>query len=162
MSTGAAAAPPGVGAVTRAVHAVCADLALQVIADGEGASRVAAVTVDNAATEDDAERLARAVATSLLVRAAIHGADPNWGRILMAMGNAGVDFEPSRVHVTCAGITVCRFGAATAFDRGRAARAMQADRVAIDIDLQAGRSRATYLTCDLSEEYVHFNSAYTT
>lgn len=162
LATGAAPQPPSLEAVARAVHAVCADLALQVISDGEGASRVAAVTVSGASTEADAATMARAIATSLLVRAAIHGADPNWGRIMMAMGNAGVPFEPARVQVTCAGHTVARFGAATAFDRDRAAIAMQADHVAIEVDLGAGRSSATMLTCDLSEEYVTYNSEYTT
>ena len=97
-----------------------------------------------------------------MVRAAIHGADPNWGRILMAMGNAGVDLELGRVNVTCNGIAVCRFGVAASFDAARAARAMDREAVAIEVDLQVGRAEATMLTCDLTEEYVHFNSAYTT
>jgi glutamate N-acetyltransferase / amino-acid N-acetyltransferase len=162
LATGTAATPPGLGAITQALHAVCADLAHAVVADGEGASRVAAVTVRGAATEADAERLARAVATSLLVRAAIHGADPNWGRILMAMGTAGVDFDPARVSVTCGGITVCRFGVAAAFDHGQAAAAMDRSEVEIGVDLASGRGRATVLTCDLTPEYVRFNAEYTT
>lgn len=162
LATGAVTQPPGVAALARAVHAVCADLALQVVADGEGANRVAAVTVTGAADDEDAGRLARAVATSLLVRAAIHGADPNWGRIMMALGTAGVAFDPARVTVSCAGHTVARFGVATAFDRGRVARAMTADHVAIEVDMGVGSARSTMLTCDLSEEYVHFNSKYTT
>jgi glutamate N-acetyltransferase / amino-acid N-acetyltransferase len=162
LAGGAAPAPPALGALTRAVEAVCADLAEAVVADGEGATRVAAITVSGAATESDAERLARAVATSLLVRAAIHGADPNWGRILMALGTAGVDLEPERVTVTCGGITVCRFGVAAVFDRGQVAAAMSRSRVDIHVDLGFGRHRATVLTCDLTPEYVRFNAEYTT
>jgi glutamate N-acetyltransferase / amino-acid N-acetyltransferase len=162
LATGAAPHPPGLAAITRATEAVCADLALAVVSDGEGASRVAAITVHGAPTEAEAEAVARAVATSLLVRAAIHGADPNWGRILMSMGNAGVDFDPGRVSVACGGITVCRFGVAASFDRGNVAAAMQRDEVEIDIDLAAGEARATMLTCDLTPEYVRFNAEYTT
>jgi glutamate N-acetyltransferase / amino-acid N-acetyltransferase len=162
FASGTATAPPALGALAHAVEAVCADLAEAVVGDGEGASRVAAITVGGAATEGDAERLARAVATSLLVRAAIHGADPNWGRILMALGTAGVDFEPERVSVTCAGVTVCRFGVAAVFDRGQAAAAMARPRVDIHVDLGFGRHRATVLTCDLTPEYVRFNAEYTT
>jgi glutamate N-acetyltransferase / amino-acid N-acetyltransferase len=162
FASGAARTPPTLGTLTRAVHAVCADLAHAVVADGEGASRVAAITVRGAATEPDAERLARAVATSLLVRAAIHGADPNWGRILMALGAAGVDFDPDRVSVTCAGVTVCRFGVAAVFDRGQAANAMAKPEIEIVADLGIGRHRATVLTCDLTPEYVRFNAEYTT
>jgi glutamate N-acetyltransferase / amino-acid N-acetyltransferase len=162
LATGEAANPPGVEAFARGMEAVCADLAHAVVADGEGASRVAAVTVHDAPTEDEAATLARSVATSLLVRAAIHGADPNWGRILMAMGTAGVDFDPGRVSVACGGVTVCRFGVATAFDRGQAAAAMDRPEVAIDISMGAGDKAATVLTCDLTPEYVRFNAEYTT
>ena len=162
LASGRASRPPGLEVVGRALHAVCADLAEQVVADGEGASRVAAITVAGAATEPEAERLARAIATSLLVRAAIHGADPNWGRILMAMGSAGVSFDPRRVSVTCGGITVCRFGVATSFDRGQAAAAMDRPLVELGVDLGSGGARATMLTCDLTPEYVRFNAEYTT
>jgi glutamate N-acetyltransferase / amino-acid N-acetyltransferase len=162
FASGAATSPPALGTLTRAVHAVCADLAHAVVSDGEGASRVAAVTVHGAPTEPDAERLARKVATSLLVRAAIHGADPNWGRILMALGGAGVEFDPDRVSVTCAGVTVCRFGVAAVFDRGQAAAAMAKPEIEIGVDLGLGRHAATVLTCDLTPEYVRFNAEYTT
>jgi glutamate N-acetyltransferase / amino-acid N-acetyltransferase len=162
LASGRATSPPSLDTLGRAVTAVCADLAHQVVADGEGATRVAGVVVRGAASEADAERLARAVATSLLVRAAIHGADPNWGRILMALGNAGVDLDPRRVSVTCAGITVCRFGEAAVFDRGQAARAMSRPEIEIAIDVGVGRATATVLTCDLTPEYVRFNSEYTT
>ena len=162
LASGRARTPPALELVGRAIHAVCADLAEQVIADGEGASRVAAVTVAGAANEADAERLARAVATSLLVRAAIHGADPNWGRILMAMGSAGVPFDPRRVSVSYGGVTVCRAGVAAPFERAEAVAAIDRDQVEIVIDLGSGDAEATMLTCDLTPEYVRFNAEYTT
>jgi glutamate N-acetyltransferase / amino-acid N-acetyltransferase len=162
LASGAAPTPPGPEVLGRAIHAACADLAQAVVADGEGASRVAAITVTRAATEHEAERLARAVATSLLVRAAIHGADPNWGRVLMALGNAGVAFDPRRIGITFGGVTVCRFGVAASFDHGQARSAMDKPQVAIDIDLGAGDAAATVLTCDLTPEYVRFNAEYTT
>ncbi|HSK23505.1 MAG TPA: bifunctional glutamate N-acetyltransferase/amino-acid acetyltransferase ArgJ [Egicoccus sp.] len=162
LAGGTAATPPGLDTLARAVQAVCADLAHAVVSDGEGASRVAAITVRQAATESDAERLARSVATSLLVRAAIHGGDPNWGRIMMALGNAGVDVDPRRVSVRCAGVTVCRFGVAASFDRGQAAIAMSKPEVTIEVDVGTGDAEATVLTCDLTPEYVRFNAEYTT
>ena len=162
LSSGLAQHPPGLEAVAKAAHAVCADLAYAVVKDGEGATRVAAITVRQAATPSDAEKLARRVATSLLVRAAIHGADPNWGRVLMAMGTAGVDFDPRRVSVTCAGVMVCRFGVAASFDRGQVAAAMNRPEIEIRIDIASGDSSATVLTCDLTPEYVRFNAEYTT
>lgn len=162
MASGRAATPPGVAALQRAVTAVCADLAYDVVSDGEGATRTAAITVRDAATSSDAEGLARGIATSLLVRAAIHGADPNWGRILMAMGTAKVAFDPRRVTVRCGGVTVCRFGVATAFDRGQASAAMDRDLVEIEVLVGSGDATATVLTCDLTPEYVVFNSDYTT
>lgn len=157
-----AAGPVDEQVLGRAVHAVCADLAAMVVADGEGATRIAGVTVSGAASDHAAELLARSVATSLLVRAALHGADPNWGRILMALGNAGVELDPTQVQVDCAGVTVCRNGVAVPFDRHQAATAMRSDAVAIEIVVGAGSGTATVLTCDLTPEYVRFNSEYTT
>jgi glutamate N-acetyltransferase/amino-acid N-acetyltransferase len=162
LATGKAGEPPALGTLARGLQAVCADLAHAVVADGEGATRVAAVTVAGAASDHDAERLARAVATSLLVRAAIHGADPNWGRILMALGGAGVDLDPARISVRCAGVTVCRFGVGVHVDRGQVAAAMARDELDIEVDLGTGRGEATVLTCDLTPEYVRFNAEYTT
>jgi glutamate N-acetyltransferase / amino-acid N-acetyltransferase len=160
LARGSAQVDPDV--LARGIHWVCAELAHLVVADGEGASRVAAVRVTSAAALDEAERLARSVATSLLVRAAVHGADPNWGRILMALGNADVELSPERVRVDCAGTTVCRGGVAIPFDRDAVATAMAADEIEIVVDVGAGAHAATVLTCDLTPEYVRFNAEYTT
>ncbi len=162
LANGTAGRPADLDLVARAVHHVCARLAHAIVRDGEGASRVAAVAVRGADTDDAAERLARTVATSLLVRAAVHGADPNWGRILMALGNAGVDLEPDRVRVECAGTLVCDGGVAVAFDRDAVAAAMASDEVQITVDVGPGPGAATVLTCDLTPEYVRFNAEYTT
>lgn len=162
LATGRAAAPPSLASLQAGLEAVCADLARQIVADGEGTTRVAAVTVTGAPTEADAEGLARAVTSSALFRAAVHGADPNWGRILAAMGTSGVDFDPARVHVRCGGITVCRFGTAAVFDRGQAAAALDRPEVTFEIDLGLGERSATLLTADLTPQYVADNAYYTT
>lgn len=162
LASGAAAQPPGLSALQTALEAVCADLAAMIVRDGEGVTRVARLIVGGANTEQDAERLARTVAGSTLFRAALHGGDPNWGRILAAMGVSDVAFDPARVSVTCGGVTVCRFGVAASFDPGQAAAAMQKEQVDIAVDLGLGDAQATFLVGDLSREYVTINADYTT
>jgi glutamate N-acetyltransferase/amino-acid N-acetyltransferase len=162
LASGAAEGPPGLTAFQTALEAVCADLAREIVRDGEGTSKVGELTVRGAVDEDQAVGLARAVASSALFRAALHGADPNWGRILAAMGASPIRFDPHRVSVTCAGIQVCRFGAATTFDRGQAAAAMGKPEVEILVELGLGRAEATLLTADLTPDYVAENAYYTT
>lgn len=162
LATGTASQPPDLAAVQAGLDAVCADLAHAVVADGEGTTRVAAITVSGAGSDADAEGLARTVAASALFRAALHGADPNWGRILCAMGTSGVAFDPDRVTISCGGVTVCRFGVATAFDRGQAVTAMERPEVAIEIDCRVGTGAATVLCADLTPRYVADNAYYTT
>ena len=162
LATGTAVAPPNLGAFQTGLEAVCADLAHAIVADGEGTSKVCSVTVRGAPTERDAQLLARSVTASALFRAAIHGADPNWGRILSAMGSAGVPFEPERVAVACGGVTVCRFGTATSFDAGQAAAALSGDEVTVEVDLGIGTRSATMLCADLTPQYVADNAYYTT
>ncbi|MGH3441324.1 MAG: bifunctional glutamate N-acetyltransferase/amino-acid acetyltransferase ArgJ [Nitriliruptorales bacterium] len=162
LASGRAAAPPGLDAVRTGIEAVCADLAHAIVADGEGTTKVARLRVAGARSEGDAEALARAVAGSVLFRAALHGADPNWGRILAAMGTSPVAFDPDRVTVAFGGVTVCRFGVATAFDRGQAAAALSKPEVDIDVDLGLGAGEAILLSADLTPEYVADNAYYTT
>lgn len=162
LASGAAAQPPGLSALQTALEAVCADLAAMIVRDGEGVTRVARLIVGGANTEQDAERLARAVAGSTLFRAALHGGDANWGRILAAMGASDVAFDPARVSVSCGGVTVCRFGVAASFDPGQAAAAMQKEQVDIAVDLGLGDAQATFLVGDLSRDYVTINADYTT
>jgi len=162
LASGSARTPVGLATFQAGLEAVCADLAAKIVRDGEGVTRVARIVVGNARIEDDAEQLARAVAASALFRAALHGGDPNWGRILAAMGASGVEFDPERVSVACGGVTVCRFGVAASFDRGQASHAMSRPEVDITIDLGVGDQSATFLVGDLSKDYVTINADYTT
>lgn len=162
LASGAATEPPTLRSLQAGLEAVCADLAEKIVRDGEGVTRIARLTVAGARTEEDAARLARAIGASALFRTALHGGDPNWGRILAAMGAADVEFEPSRVSVTCGGVTVCRFGVAATFDAGQAATAMSRPTVDIGVDLGLGPSAATFLVGDLSRDYVTINADYTT
>lgn len=167
LATGASERPPAVGAFERGLHTVLADVAEQVVRDGEGASRIARVRVEGATTVEDAVGLARAVADSPLVSTALAGGDPNWGRILQAMGAAPVRFVPEKVSVTMGppdrpGITVCRFGMGTSFDPGQATVAVSGPEVVIGIDLGAGNEQAEVLTCDLTHDYIRINAEYTT
>jgi glutamate N-acetyltransferase / amino-acid N-acetyltransferase len=168
LATGTSRAAPEPETFRTALEAVCADLAHAVVADGEGTTKVATVTVDQARTEGDAVALARAVSSSVLFRAALHGSDPNWGRILAAMGTTDVDFQPDRVAVTfrAAGIdeavTVCRDGMAADFDRPAAATVLAKPEVEVLIELGLGDAGASFLSADLTPEYVAENAYYTT
>ncbi len=159
LASGAAMAQPTPEELTEAITAVCADLALQLIGDAEGASKDIAITVTQAASEDDAVEVARAVARSNLLKCAIHGEDPNWGRVLSAIGTTRADFVPERVDVAINGVWVCRGGAA---GESRDLVDMSARTVRIAIDLAAGDAQATVWTNDLTADYVHENSAYST
>jgi glutamate N-acetyltransferase/amino-acid N-acetyltransferase len=157
VSTRSAAA----GRFGRAVSEVLADLAHMVVADGEGASKVARIVVRRARTRADAARAARAVANSILVKTAIYGADPNWGRIACAVGYSGARFRQERLVIAIGGVVVERAaeGTGKAAER-RARRAMRGKDFTIDIDLGEGSERAEILTCDLGVDYVRFNSEY--
>jgi glutamate N-acetyltransferase/amino-acid N-acetyltransferase len=145
--------------LTELVRRGCDDLAAQLLADAEGASKLVTIEVRNAATEDDAVTVGRAVARSNLLKCAIHGADPNWGRVLSAVGTTRATFEPDAVDVAINDVWVCRNGAA---GEPRALVDMSAQDVGIVIDLNAGSARASVRTTDLTAAYVHENSAYST
>jgi glutamate N-acetyltransferase / amino-acid N-acetyltransferase len=162
LATGTAAQPPSLSAFAEGLHAACAKLAEAIVRDGEGATKLVRIRVTGARTENDAAAVARAIAGSALVRTAIAGEDPNWGRIMAAMGAGPVTFEPDRVAVTFGGVTVCRFGVATAFDRGQAAATLRGSEVLVTVDLGLGGSEATFLTCDLTHDYITINAEYTT
>jgi len=150
---------PDAGELTAAVTEACADLARQLVADAEGATKEVAIDVVAAATEDDAVEAGRAVARSNLVKTALFGNDPNWGRILSAVGTTGAAFEPDAVDVAVNGVWVCRAGAA-ADDRSKVD--LTGRRVTVTVALNAGDASATVWTNDLSHGYVHENSAYST
>jgi glutamate N-acetyltransferase/amino-acid N-acetyltransferase len=145
-----------------AVAEILADLSRMIVADGEGASKLVRVAVRGARSRRDADRAARSVANSLLVKTALYGADPNWGRIACALGYSGARFRPERTIIRIGGIVVARAGRPTgkAFER-RARAVMKGREFTIDLELGAGRERGSVLTCDLGVDYVKFNSAYT-
>jgi glutamate N-acetyltransferase/amino-acid N-acetyltransferase len=140
---------------------VCADLATQLIDDAEGASKRIAVTVGGAVDEQQALAGARAVARSALLKCAVHGEDPNWGRVLAAIGTTDITLDPDAIDVSINGVSVCRSGAADG-DLDAARIAMKRREVDIQVDLHQGSATATVLTTDLTAEYVHENSAYST
>jgi glutamate N-acetyltransferase/amino-acid N-acetyltransferase len=162
FATGAAPRPPGISAFTLGLTAVLGELAEQVVRDGEGAKHLIRLHVTGAKHASAAAGLARAVADSVLVRTAFAGGDPNWGRILAAMGATDVPFVPERVDVRFGPITVCRFGVAASFDPGQVAAVLARPEIDVTIDLNLGSASATVLTCDLTHEYVTINAEYTT
>jgi glutamate N-acetyltransferase/amino-acid N-acetyltransferase len=157
MASGASGATPSGAELTEAVTAVCADLARQLVADAEGASHDIAVEVTGAASEDDAVEVGRAVARSNLLKAAIFGNDPNWGRVLAAAGTTSAAFEPDDLDVSFNGVQVCRAGA---IGEDRSGVDLSGREVRIGVDLHAGDASATVWTNDLTHDYVHENSAY--
>lgn len=162
LATGTASRPPSLSSFREALSAVCGRLAEALVRDGEGARKLVRLRVTGARSEEDAVAVARAIAGSVLVRTAIAGGDPNWGRILAAAGACAVPFEPARVAVTFGRVTVCRFGVVTAFDRGQAAAALAGRDVQVTVDLGLGGAEATFLTCDLTHDYITINAEYTT
>ena len=159
----ALSAGAGLEAFEAALTALCTDLCRQLARDAEGATRMFTVHVTGAATEAEARALARTVASSNLVKSAIHGADPNWGRIVAALGRAGCALVLDRLDVRIGGITVFARGAGLPeADLDGVRAAFSADEVAIDCDLGLGDGEATAFGCDLTPEYVHINADYTT
>jgi glutamate N-acetyltransferase/amino-acid N-acetyltransferase len=145
-----------------ALDYVCLDLARRVAADGEAATKLIKVVVRGAATLADARLAARSVAGSNLTKCAVHGADPNWGRILCAVGYSGAQVDPDRLECHIGDVCVVRDGTPVAFDEAAAHHALAGGEVAIGVDLHLGGECATAWGCDLTEGYVRFNSEYTT
>ncbi len=145
-----------------ALDEVCQSLAYQIAADGEGASKVVAITVRRCKTVAIARAIARAIANSPLVKTAMHGNDPNWGRIVSGAGLADVPFDPDRCTLTLQGTRVFRAGRPLAFDAAKLSRALDADEVRVDLDCSSGSSEATIWTCDLSKGYIAINADYHT
>jgi glutamate N-acetyltransferase/amino-acid N-acetyltransferase len=159
LASGATGVHPEVGEFTVTLTEVCADLARQLQLDAEGAQKMITIEVIGAASEADAVTVGRAVARSNLVKCAIGGEDPNWGRILSAVGTTDAVFEPDRLNVAVNGVWVCRHGAV---GDERAKADLTPKDVTITVDLSAGPQSAIILTTDLTAAYVHENSAYST
>lgn len=145
-----------------AVSDVMAELAYAVVADGEGATKVIRVRVSGALTEDDAREAARAIASSNLLRAALWGNDPNYGRVVQALGQAPAEIDPSKVSVSIAGVELSSGGLQTGRGDEAAQRLAEGGDAVIDVDLGLGGWSFEFLTCDLTPEYVKFNAEYTT
>ena len=150
----------------EALEVVCRYLSRAIAGDGEGASRLVTGMVSGAASEETAEQLAKAVVGSALVKAAMFGADANWGRVLCAMGYAGVEFDPEGVDVTFRSeqgeVSVCAAGRALAFDEAKAKEVLSQKEVIIDVTLHEGAGQAECWGCDLTYDYVKINGDYRT
>jgi len=146
----------------EALNKVCVHLAMAIARDGEGATRLIEVTVSGAASLADARIAARTIVSSALVKAAVHGSDPNWGRVLAAAGRSGAALEADRLYLEIGGICLVKDGAPVHYDNDKVVRHLDGDEVCIDLKLNAGNAAATAWGCDLSEEYVTINSEYTT
>jgi glutamate N-acetyltransferase / amino-acid N-acetyltransferase len=150
-------------ALVEGFRAVSRDLALGIVRGGEGATKLIAVTVRDAKTEADARQVARTIANSPLVKTAVHGADPNWGRIVAAAGRSGVVFDMNRATVRIGGILLFENGLPHDDGAPRAATHLEQQNVEIDVTLGTGGGAAAAIwTCDLSAEYVRINGEYRT
>jgi len=159
MSSGASGIAVDALVLTEAVTAVCADLARQLLADAEGAAHDIAIEVRGAASVDDALEVGRSVARNNLFKCAIFGADPNWGRVLAAVGTTRATFDPNTLDVAMNGVQVCRAGGV---GEDRSLVDLSGRDVHVLVDLHAGAETATVWTNDLTHDYVHENSAYST
>jgi glutamate N-acetyltransferase / amino-acid N-acetyltransferase len=147
---------------TAAVTDALEEIARLMVIDGEGATRLVEVVVRGARSPDDAARVARAIGESMLCKAAFHGSDPNWGRFVMAAGNAGVPIRQDRIDVTIGGVAVSRRGRPRPGALGRAAARMRRREFTIELDLHLGQGAGRVIASDLSVAYVRFNAEYTT
>jgi glutamate N-acetyltransferase/amino-acid N-acetyltransferase len=162
-ASGVGADPKELPLVEEAVGWVMESLAKAIACDGEGARKFITIEIAGAPSDDAAVRLARAIANSPLVKTAIAGSDPNWGRILSAAGNAGVAFEPRRTDVRLQGVLVCRGGLAAPFAEAELKKKLDAPECEIRMTIGGrGKGRAKFWTCDLTEEYIRINASYRT
>ena len=147
---------------SEALLEVTQELAIAMVKDGEGAGKIAEIRIEGARSEQQADAIGRAIALSPLVKTALAGADPNWGRILSAAGNAGVAFDPGRVDIYINRMRVCRKGGAAEFNEKAAIKLLQSKEVLIRIILGQGTASARFWTCDFTEEYIRINASYRT
>ncbi|WUI03675.1 bifunctional glutamate N-acetyltransferase/amino-acid acetyltransferase ArgJ [Spirillospora sp. NBC_00431] len=159
LASGAAGVVPAEDEFTALLTEVCADLTRQLLVDAEGASKAIAIEVVGAASDADAVTVGRSIARNNLLKCAIHGEDPNWGRVLSAVGTTDAVFEPDELNVAINGVWVCRNGS---FGDDRDKVDLRPRDVTITVDLSAGPHSATVWTTDLTADYVHENSAYST
>lgn len=162
-ASGVAPEPKEAGSLSEAVAEVMEDLARQIARDGEGASKLVTIEISGARNDADAGQIARAIANSPLVKTAAAGADPNWGRILSAAGNAGVVFDPAAVEIALQGVTVCRGGLAARFSESALKTKLAKPECHIAFRIGgAGKGSARFWTCDFTEGYIRINASYRT
>ncbi|PZA06834.1 bifunctional glutamate N-acetyltransferase/amino-acid acetyltransferase ArgJ [Meiothermus sp. PNK-Is4] len=160
LSNGAAGEVPP-AEFWAAVEGVCVSLARQLARDGEGATKLLTVKVSGARSDEEARKAALAVAASPLWKSAVYGNDPNWGRVMMAIGKSGAHFAVERVRISLQGIPLYA-GRVLEFDRVAASTAMRAEEVIVEVDLGEGEGQGVAWGCDLTEEYIRINALYTT
>jgi glutamate N-acetyltransferase/amino-acid N-acetyltransferase len=141
---------------------LCQSLAKMIARDGEGAKKLIIVEVQGARKPSDAERVARAIANSPLVKTAIAGSDPNWGRILCAAGYSGAFFDPNKVDIHINDLLVCRDGVEAGFDEAAARKELEGKEITLRLDLHQGSASAHLWTCDLTHDYITINASYRT
>lgn len=146
----------------KGLSELCQSLAKMIVKDGEGASKIARIEVRGARTVADAERIARSVANSALVKTAIAGSDPNWGRIVCAAGYSGAAFDPAKVDIFVNDFLLCRRGLDASFDEAAAKRELNQKELTLRLDLHQGKATAWMWTCDLNYEYIRINASYRT
>jgi len=147
---------------THVLRDICESLSEQIVSDGEGATHIIHLSIEQARTREESLQIARAISHSPLVKTAWAGADPNWGRILAAIGNSGVPVDPVRVQIHIGDQQVCRNGAIHPFDEPRAHRHLSQPDASIRVQLRRGKTNLQFLTTDLTTEYVHINADYST
>jgi glutamate N-acetyltransferase/amino-acid N-acetyltransferase len=163
LANGASGVRPPVTAFESALTEVLESLAKQIVKDGEGAKKLVTIDVEGATSERAAEKIARSIANSPLVKTAIAGSDPNWGRILSAAGNAGIAFDPRRVDIDFQGVPVCREGLAADFSEAELKRKLDEPECSVKFTIRGrGRGKARFWTCDFTEEYIRINASYRT
>jgi glutamate N-acetyltransferase/amino-acid N-acetyltransferase len=163
LANGASGIEPSAKAFEAALTEVLESLAQQIARDGEGAKKLVTIYVEGAVNETAAETIARTIANSPLVKTAIAGSDPNWGRILCAAGNAGVTFDPRKADIDMQGVPVCRGGLAADFSEDQLKIKLGERDCYIRFAIRgSGRGRARFWTCDFTEDYIRINASYRT
>ena len=163
LANGASGIRPSAKAFEAALTSVLESLATQIARDGEGAKKLVTIDVEGARNEADAARIARSIANSPLVKTAIAGSDPNWGRIIAAAGYSGVKFDPRKADIDLQGVAVCRAGLAADFQEDKLTKKLDERDCHIRFAIRgAGRGRARFWTCDFTEDYIRINASYRT
>jgi len=147
---------------SKHLYTICEKLAKMIAADGEGATKLIEINILNCRTEQEGEKIAKKIATSTLFKTAMFGNDPNWGRIICAIGNSGVSFKPDKIIVDINDITVFRNGMPAEYDEKRLKKSLAKKEIFVTVDLNQGKEKSRVWTCDLTYDYVKINASYRT